>query len=88
MTFMVPFDRLEPDDRAGLEVAARGAEASGTPWLSFYSSDEMVAAARAAGFDEAKAVPTVEVVRDRFGDRADNVDMSHGEWILVATARS
>src|ERR1700677_1174844 len=36
MTFLLPGDLLDDTDRAGLQMAERGARASGTPFLSFY----------------------------------------------------
>lgn len=50
MTFMLPIELAHPDDRPGLEGAARGARASGTPWISFFTPDEITALALAAGF--------------------------------------
>ncbi|MBO0730270.1 MAG: class I SAM-dependent methyltransferase, partial [Acidimicrobiaceae bacterium] len=61
MTFMLPFDLVDDADRAGLQGAARGAEASGTPWVSFYTPEEMVRLTRNAGFAEARYVPTAEL---------------------------
>jgi methyltransferase (TIGR00027 family) len=37
MTYMLPFELADEADRPGLEGAARGARASGTPWISFYT---------------------------------------------------
>src|SRR6185436_8822492 len=50
MTFMLPAELIDDADRPGLEASARGARASGTPFISFYEPDEMLALARAAGF--------------------------------------
>ncbi len=45
MTFMLPFELVDGADRPGLEQAARGAQASGTPWVSFYAPEEMLGVA-------------------------------------------
>jgi hypothetical protein len=37
MTFLVPLELAHPDVRAGLEMAVRGARASGTPFISFFT---------------------------------------------------
>src|SRR5271156_1247765 len=42
--------------RPGFEAAERGARAAGTPFISFYTPDEMLALARQAGFREARHV--------------------------------
>lgn len=61
MSFMLPFDLVDEAERPGLEGAARGARASGTPWLSFYAPDEIVAVARDAGFPDVEVVTTEDI---------------------------
>jgi methyltransferase (TIGR00027 family) len=84
MTFMYPFDMLDDIDRAGLEAAARGAQASGTPWISFYAPDEIVAVARAAGFVDVRHVPTAELAERYLANRSDGLTPAGGEGILLA----
>ncbi|MFV0316783.1 MAG: class I SAM-dependent methyltransferase [Microthrixaceae bacterium] len=84
MTFMFPFEMTDPAERPGLEGAARGAEASGTPWISFYTSDEMVQLALDAGFTDARVVTTAELTERYLKDRPDGLRASGGEGVLVA----
>ncbi|MEQ1698501.1 MAG: class I SAM-dependent methyltransferase [Ilumatobacteraceae bacterium] len=84
MTFMLPFDLLDPADRPGLEGAARGAQASGTPWISFFTPEEIVGLAREAGFGEARYVATEELANRYLAGRADGLRASGGEGILLA----
>ena len=56
MTFLLPFELADPEVRPGLERAAQGARASGTPFISFFTPTEMLALAREAGFREAQHV--------------------------------
>jgi methyltransferase (TIGR00027 family) len=84
MTFMLPFELVDEADRPGLEGAARGAEMSGTPWLSYYTPDEMVTVARDAGFAGARAVTTAEIADRYLGGRTDGLSAASGESILVA----
>lgn len=84
MTFMVPFGLVGPADRPGLEGAARGAEASGTPWISFYEPDEIVEVAREAGFRDARCVPTEELARLYLAGRTDGLRAAEGEAVLLA----
>src|SRR5580698_5566198 len=49
MTFLLPAELLDDEDRPGVQVAERGARAAGTPFISFYTPDEMLALAREAG---------------------------------------
>jgi methyltransferase (TIGR00027 family) len=84
MTFMLPFDLVEEGDRRGLEGAAAGARASGTPWISFYSPDEIAGMAREAGFGDVRCVTTAELVERYLAGRADGLHAAGGEGILLA----
>jgi methyltransferase (TIGR00027 family) len=84
MTFMLPFDLVDGPDRAGLEAAARGAQASGTPWLSFFAPDAIVALAEEAGFAEVRAVSTAEIAERYLSGRTDGLRAAEGESILLA----
>jgi methyltransferase (TIGR00027 family) len=84
MTFMLPFELVDDADRPGLEGAARGAQASGTPWVSFYAPDEIVALAREAGFVDARAVSTAELADPYLAGRTDGLSAAGGESVLIA----
>lgn len=84
MTFMLPFDLVDDTDRRGLEGAARGARASGTPWISFYVPEEIVALARECGFADVRYVPTDELAERYLADRTDGLEPAGGEGILLA----
>ena len=84
MTFMLPLASLDDADRRGLEAAARGAEASGTPWISHFAPDEIVALAREAGFADVRYVPTDELADRYLADRSDGLRPAGGEGVLVA----
>lgn len=85
MTFLVPSDLVDDVLRPGFEAATRGAEAAGTPFLSFYTPEEMIAMARAAGFREARYVSAAHLNERYFADRADGLRTARGEELLVAT---
>jgi methyltransferase (TIGR00027 family) len=84
MSFMLPPDLLDEADRAGLEAAARGARASGTPFLSFYRPEAMLALARQAGFDDVRHVSGAVLAERYFAGRPDGLRPSSGEDLLVA----
>jgi methyltransferase (TIGR00027 family) len=84
MTFMLPPELLGDADRSGLEMAERGARASGTPFISFYTPAEMLALAGEAGFEDAEHVPGTLLAERYFADRADGLRPSSGEDLLVA----
>jgi methyltransferase (TIGR00027 family) len=85
MTFLLPAELVDEADRPGLEMSSRGARASGTPFLSFYAPEEMVALAREAGFSEARHISSKALADRYFTGRADGLRPSSGEDILLAT---
>jgi hypothetical protein len=84
MTFLLPAELLDDADRPGLEVSARGARASGTPFISLYSPEEMLALARRAGFRDARHISSRSLADRYFAGRADGLRPSTGEDILLA----
>ncbi|RKH02074.1 SAM-dependent methyltransferase [Corallococcus sp. CA053C] len=85
MSFMLPFEHVEPEERAGLEGAARGARAAGTPFISFFTPPELLALAREAGFADVQHVSAAQLTERYFAGRADGLRPSSGEELLVAT---
>jgi len=85
MSFLLPPELLADADRAGLEMAMKGAAASGTPFRSFYAPDGALALARQAGFPHAHHVPAAALDQRYFAGRADGLHLSGGEELLVAT---
>ena len=86
MTFMLPIEMNEPEMRPMIEAAARGARASGTPFISFFAPDEMLALAREAGFREARHVSGGDLSARYFAGRTDGLQSSKAEELLVARA--
>ena len=85
MSFMLPFELVAPDERAGIEAAARGARARGTPFLSLFAPTELIALAHEAGFREVKHVSSTELAKRYFEGRLDGLRPSSGEELIVAT---
>ena len=85
MTFLLPRDLLGDADRAGLQAADQGARASGTPFVSFYAPQEMLAMAREAGFADVRHVSGASLGERYFAGRSDGLRPSSGEDFLVAT---
>jgi methyltransferase (TIGR00027 family) len=85
ITFLLPAELLDDADRSGLQVAEKGARASGTPFISFFTPQEMLALAREAGFKDARHVPGTLLAERYFADRTDGLRPSSGEDLLVAT---
>ncbi len=75
-----------PEVRPGLQRAAEGARASGTPFISFFTPDEMLALARQAGFREVQHVSAAALALRYFAGRPDGLrPPDNSEEILVAT---
>ncbi|MFD5191749.1 class I SAM-dependent methyltransferase [Streptomyces sp. NPDC058357] len=85
MTFLLPPGLLDDADRTGLQESEKGARASGTPFVSFYTPREMLALARGAGIADARHVPGALLAERYFADRTDGLRPSSGEDLLVAT---
>jgi methyltransferase (TIGR00027 family) len=84
MTFILPPELVEPEERPGLEAAEKGARASGTPFISFFTPMEMLALAREAGFREARHVSAADLTQRYFAGRTDGLRPG-SEELLVAT---
>ncbi|NDZ81532.1 class I SAM-dependent methyltransferase [Streptomyces sp. SID10853] len=85
MTFMLPTELIDDADRPALEATKPQAQAAGTPFISFYTPQEMLALARDAGFKNVHHVPGTALAERYFAGRADGLRPSSGEDLLVAT---
>jgi methyltransferase (TIGR00027 family) len=85
MSFMLPIELADPAVRPGIERAAAGARANGTPFISFFTPTEMLALAREAGFKEAEHVSADRLAQRYFAGRTDGLrPPSNSEELLVA----
>jgi methyltransferase (TIGR00027 family) len=86
MSFMLPIELVEPEVRHGVERAAEGARANGTPFISFFTPDEMLALARDAGFREVQHVSAALLTQRYFAGRTDGLrPPNNSEELLMAT---
>ncbi len=85
MSFMLPIEMSEPDIRPGIERAAAGARANGTPWISFFTPSEMLQLACDNGFTEIQHISADELSQRYFAERTDGLRLpSNSEELLVA----
>jgi methyltransferase (TIGR00027 family) len=85
MSFLLPFERAASAIRPGLQTAEQGARASGTPFISFFTPDEMLARARDAGFKTVEHVSAAALTERYFADRTDGLrPPENAEELLVA----
>ncbi len=85
MTFMLPLDLVNPEDQAGYQMALKGAQSSGTPFISFFSPQEMMEFAREIGFKKIEQQSTSGMTPLYFSGRSDGLRPSTGEELLIAT---
>lgn len=85
MTFYLPMELMDEEDKPLQQIAEKGAREAGTPFVSFFTPDEILALAHAAGFKKAKTISTKDMVQYYFVDRTDNLLPASGEIFLLAT---
>jgi methyltransferase (TIGR00027 family) len=86
MSFLLPVELAPPDVRPGIERAIAGAQASGTPFLSFFTPEAMLALAAEAGFKGVRHVSAEALAQLYFAGRPDGLrPPANAEELLVAT---
>ena len=86
MSFLLPIEFADPEIRPWLEMAAKGAQASGTPFISYFTPPEIMALARDAGFREVRHVSAADLGRRYFAGRSDGLaPPNNTEELLIAT---
>jgi len=86
MTFLLPLDLMAPEVRPGFQMAEKGARASGTPFISFFTPTEILALAREAGFRAVQHVSAATLAQRYFAGRIDGLrPPNNSEELLVAT---
>jgi len=85
MTFLCPMDMVDPEVRPGMEMAEKGARASGTPFISYFTPQDIQALAVESGFKEARHVSSAALARRYFAGRPDGLrPPGNAEELLVA----
>lgn len=85
MTFILPLEFAEPEERSVRVAAEKGARASGTPFISFFTPQQILEMAGEAGFREARLVSGADLAQRYFAGRADGLRLGRSEALLVAT---
>jgi O-methyltransferase involved in polyketide biosynthesis len=84
MSFLLPIETADPEMRPGIERAIARGRASGTPFISFFTREEMLA--RDAGFGERQHVSAATLAQRYFAGRTDGLrPPNNSEELLVAT---
>ena len=84
IAFYLPLEQLDEEDKPMQEIAIKGAAASGTPFVSFFSVDEIVKLSVEMGLKEFQTISTKDMTEKYFKNRTDNFVPASGEFFLVA----
>lgn len=84
ISFYLPVELLDGEDKNLMEMSIKGAMASGTPFVSFFSVEEIAKLAEEVGLKEIQTISTKDMTEKYFKDRADNLVPANGEFFLVA----
>jgi len=79
-----PIELAPAEIRPILAGAAKGAAASGHPWLSLLTPEEAAALVREAGFGDVQVVTSADLHDRYFADRRDGLSPVGGEDLVVA----
>lgn len=84
IAFYLPMEHLDKIDQPMHELATKGAAASGTPFVSFFSGEEIIKLAEITGLKEIQIISTKDMTEKYFKNRTDNLIPASGEFFLVA----
>jgi len=84
MTFMLPLEMVDHQDKPGYEMSLKGAARSGTPFISFFTPVEMMSLVKPLGFKKMTTIATSDMFPDYFLTRPDGLRPSTGEILLIA----
>jgi methyltransferase (TIGR00027 family) len=87
MTYMKPVELVDPEEQAVLRATDAAARAAGTPFISYYSPDEILTLGRDAGFATARNITGADYTRRYFADRTDGLRPFGSEELLLATTQ-
>ncbi|MEL1242529.1 class I SAM-dependent methyltransferase [Flavobacterium flavipallidum] len=87
IAFYLPVEQLEEEDKPLMEMSIKGAVASGTPFKSFFATDEIAKLAEKVGLNQIQIVSTQEMTEQYFKNRADKLIPASGEFFLVAKVK-
>lgn len=84
MTFYLPIPLLDEEDQFMQAIGEKGAREAGTPFISFFTPEEVKTLAITIGFKDVNTISTREM-NNYFDARTDGLKPASGEVFLVAT---
>jgi methyltransferase (TIGR00027 family) len=85
ITYLLPVELVEPEEQPVHHTTDEAARASGTPFISYYTPQEILAMAGDAGFATVQNVTADDYTQRYFADRTDGLRPFTTEELLVAT---
>ena len=85
MSFYLPMEWMDEEDKPLQKIAEKGAREAGTPFVSFFTPTEILTLAGEARLKEAKTISTKDLEQLYFINRSDNLLPASGEVFLLAT---
>lgn len=84
IAFYLPMHLLDNEDRGMQEIAEKGARAAGTPFVSFFDSEQVRALAEDAGIQNVTIISAKDMEQRYFANRTDGLAPASGEIFLLA----
>lgn len=85
ITFIVPQELLEEEDLTLQRASTQGAKASGNPFVSFFTPEQVIELATESGIKNAAIVSPAALKARYFSGRKDGLAPASGEMFLTAT---
>ena len=84
MTYLLPIELIDEEDIVLQQISEKGARASGNPFISYFSPDEMLDLARKSGFKTPENIMSADLYERYFINRSDKLSPASGEVFLIA----
>lgn len=84
MSFLLPVDRDDAEERALRQAAVQRTSEAGTPFVTAFGPDELLELARESGFAEVQHVSSADLTELYFRGRSDGLRPLGSEQLMVA----
>ncbi|MBC9931488.1 class I SAM-dependent methyltransferase [Chitinophaga qingshengii] len=88
ITFLLPQELLEEEDLQLQQASMKGAKASGNPFVSFFTPEQLTELATASGLNNVSIILPAQLKALYFSNRKDGLAPASGEMFLTATIGS
>lgn len=85
ITFLLPQELLEEEDLVLQKASTQGAKASGNPFVSFFTPEQVTELAKESGLKNVSIISPAQLKARYFSGRKDGLVPASGEMFLTAT---